>query len=155
MVSQLNLSFLTCFFLTLMFCGTDQLPLPQKTLVPFLHLYSPRAAHEPQERKEAALQRVMHMLCLTPTSLSMLSSYLSQTEHFLQPVFTSSSEQEKVGQLLSQPSSPRTAALPFPAESLLWPYTHKTRSERQHGKVPIALALGEREMHSVCESEDF
>lgn len=115
--------------LMLIFCGTDQLPLPQKTLVPFLHLFSPRAAHEPQERKEAALQRVMHMLCLTPTSLSMLSSYSSQTEHFLQPVFTSSSEQEKAGQLLSQPSSPHTAALPFPAESLLWPYTQNMKCE--------------------------
>lgn len=78
LVLQLNLSFPTCLFLMLMFCRTDQLPLPQKKLVSFPDLYSPRAAHEPQERKEAAQERAMSMLCLTPTSPSVLSSCLPQ-----------------------------------------------------------------------------
>lgn len=108
-----------------MLCRADQLPLPQKTLPPFLDLYSPGAAHEPQE-KEAAQERAMNMLCFTPTSLSMLSSCLPQTEHFLQPVFTSASEKEKVGHL-SQPSSPHRAALPFPADSMLWPQTQNVK----------------------------
>lgn len=64
-----------------------------------------------------ALQRATHMLCLTLTFLSMLSSYLSQTTHFLHPVFTSSPEKEKAGQFPLQPSSPYTADLSSPAES--------------------------------------
>ena len=117
LVSQLNLSFPICLFIMLIFCGTDQLPFPQKALVPLLHRYSPRVAHAPQERKETTLQRAAHMLCLTQTSLCMLSPYLPQATHFLQPVFTSSPE-EKAGQLLLQPSSPHAASLSVKDEQL-------------------------------------
>lgn len=132
----------------LMFCGADQLPFPQKTLAPFINLYSPRAAQEPQEKKEAVLQRA-----LLYTNIPLHAFLLLTTDRILPTASIYQLLRGESGTISPNPLPPYSSfAIPSRVNALA---THTKCEVRQHGKMPITLALGKREMYSVCKSEDF